>query len=160
MTEPKIGDWCWHIHHDLLLEPLSEPFENRVEYIKLNKSPDEIPMRLRLFKPVNGTIFIPSYIAEANEKLAEVNAEYKEVDDKFLKAYSKLITDRSYSEWVNRYTEWRILYMKWYNVYVKRYGVYEKWQASPEWSEIADLHEQECPNCPWDGKSILSQQIQ
>ena len=44
----------WHIHHETLLEWNTEPIENRIAYIKVSKSPEEIPTRLRLLKPVQG----------------------------------------------------------------------------------------------------------
>ena len=46
----------WHIHHHLLAENLTEPFENRVKYIKEEKSKEESPkqikLRLKLLKKV------------------------------------------------------------------------------------------------------------
>ena len=46
----------WHIHHDILLEPLTEPLKNRIEYIKNNKFKNEIELRLKLLKPVKGKL--------------------------------------------------------------------------------------------------------
>jgi hypothetical protein len=44
--------YAWHIHDRRLVEPLSEPIENRVAYIKSDKPKDEQETRLRLLKPV------------------------------------------------------------------------------------------------------------
>lgn len=30
-----------------------------------------------------------------------------------------------------------------------------KWRHSPEWAEVEALHREECPDCPWDGKTIF-----
>ena len=48
--------FAWHIHHDVLLESLIEPFENRVKYIKESKPRGERKLRLRLFKTVKGEL--------------------------------------------------------------------------------------------------------
>ena len=47
---------AWHVHHDRLLEPLTEPIGNRIAYIKANKSKHEVETRLRLLKPVKGRL--------------------------------------------------------------------------------------------------------
>ena len=36
----------WHVHHDILVENLTEPIENRIKFIKENKPKDEIKLRL------------------------------------------------------------------------------------------------------------------
>jgi len=42
----------WHIHHDVLVENLTEPLKNRIKYIKEEKPKDEIKLRLKLLKKV------------------------------------------------------------------------------------------------------------
>jgi len=91
----------WHIHHDVLLEPLTEPLKNRIKFIKENKPKDEIELRLKLLKPVRGKL--PDEIIKAGRAYDKAGKIY----DKTLKKYSK---------------------------------------------EINELHEKECPNCPWDSK--------
>jgi len=56
MSVPKVGDPVWHIHHDALVEPLTEPLENRIKFIKERKPAREIETRLRLMKPVRGKL--------------------------------------------------------------------------------------------------------
>jgi len=48
--------YFWHIHHNNLCEPLIEPLENRIRYIKQEKPEDERELRLRLLKPVKGKL--------------------------------------------------------------------------------------------------------
>jgi len=48
------ADLWWHVHHNKLWEPLTEPIRNRINYIKNNKPKEEIELRLRLLKPVLG----------------------------------------------------------------------------------------------------------
>jgi len=47
-------DIWWHVHHNKLWEPLTEPIRNRINHIKNNKPKEEIELRLRLLKPVLG----------------------------------------------------------------------------------------------------------
>ena len=89
--------FAWHVHHDVLVESLTEPFKNRVAFIKKNKPKEEIPLRLKLFKKVKG-------------KLPEEVIKAWEAYDKALQKHHK---------------------------------------------EIEALHKKECPNCPWDSKSIF-----
>ena len=44
--------WAWCCHHGLHCEPLTEPAENRIAYIKSNKSKSEQARRFRNFRPV------------------------------------------------------------------------------------------------------------
>ena len=49
-------DYWWHIHHQELVEYLTEPIRARINYIKQNKPKNEIELRLKLLKPVLGKI--------------------------------------------------------------------------------------------------------
>lgn len=55
--------FAWHVHHDVLIEPLVEPLENRIAYIRGYKSTEEVPTRLRLLHVVNG--MLPQELIEA-----------------------------------------------------------------------------------------------
>ena len=48
--------YAWHVHHDVLIEPLTEPIEVRQEYIRRYKPEHEIETRLRLLKPAVGPL--------------------------------------------------------------------------------------------------------
>ena len=66
----------WHLHHDILCEPLTEPIENRIKYIKDYKPKSEIALRLGLLKPVKGKLpvgYVKAY--EAWDKAYEDNLE-------------------------------------------------------------------------------------
>ena len=94
MSGPKIGDLVWHIHHDMLCEPLTEPFETRVAYIKSQKLAIEVPTRLRLMKPVRG-------------KLPELDKALAELD----KAGAEL--DKARAEWEKAGAEWEKAGAEW-----------------------------------------------
>ena len=49
-------DFWWHVHHEVLVEHLTEPVRARINYIKVEKPKEEVETRLRLLKPVLGKI--------------------------------------------------------------------------------------------------------
>ena len=114
--EPKFG---WHVHHNVLMEPLTEPIEDRIVYIKVHKPKKEIPLRLKLLKVVKG-------------KLPEKFVEAWKACDKVRKALEEL----------------KKAYVEVENAWVDALKTYKK--------EISALHKEECPECPWDGKTIFS----
>ena len=123
---PKVGDWCWHIHHDVLIEKLTEPFETRKAYIKAEKPKHEVEKRLRLMKP-------------ASKKASEARAVYDEAKDEALAVYYKASSEA------------RAVYDK---ARSEAWAVYEK-ASSEAWAKVEALHQKECPNCPWNGRTIF-----
>ena len=77
---PKVGDWCWHIHHEFLIEKLTEPFETRKAYIKAGKPKHEVEKRLRLMKP-------------ASKKASEVMAVYTKACSAAWAVYDKTCSE-------------------------------------------------------------------
>ena len=76
-------EYYWHVHHTVLCEPLTEPIENRIAYIKASKREAEIETRLRLMAPVRGKL--PAAYAKARAAYAKAGAAY----DKVRAAYDK-----------------------------------------------------------------------
>jgi hypothetical protein len=112
----------WHIHHDILLEPLTEPIENRIQFIKVNKPKNEVETRLRLMKPVRGKL----------PKLDKACAEWGKACAEWGKARAEW--DKACAEWDKARAEW------------------DKACADPK---VLALHAKECPDCPWDGRTIF-----
>lgn len=87
----------WHIHHDILCEPLTEPLKNRIKYIKKYKPEEEQELRLKLIKPVKGKLpkrVIKAWKAhnkagEAYIKAKKAYIKAREAYDKAKKAYIK-----------------------------------------------------------------------
>ena len=52
LREAKGFKLYWHIHHDQLVENLTEPLKNRIKFIKEKKPEDERKLRLKLLKKV------------------------------------------------------------------------------------------------------------
>lgn len=126
-------EFAWHIHHEVLVEPLTEPIENRIAFIKKTKHLDEIPTRLRLLKKVQGAL--PKAVVTAAEAYA--------------RAYSALEDARHVcTETGNCNCNAAIdAYEIAENSYMEAIALYKV--------EIEALHATECPDCPWDGTSIF-----
>lgn len=65
------GDFYWHVHHETLCEMLTEPLQNRIDYIKWSKDPSEVGLRLKLLTPVLHPERLPSEWEEADQKWEE-----------------------------------------------------------------------------------------
>ena len=94
--------YYFHIHHEILMETLTEPLKNRIKYIKDYKPEDEIELRLRLIKPVKGKLpseFIKA--AQACDKAAQAR-------DKAAQAWVKAAQarDKAYQAWVKADRAW------------------------------------------------------
>jgi len=114
--------WYFHIHHDILLEPLIGPLENRIKFIKEDKPKDEIELRLKLLKSVKGKL--PEEFDEAGQNCVEAGQKWDKAGQKYDKAWQK------YKEAWQKYVEARQKYKP----------------------QIEALHKKECPNCPWDSE--------
>ena len=92
----------------IIIEPLIEPIEERIAFIKDHKAKVEIETRLRLMRPVVG----------------QLPAAY-------LQAWA---------------------------AYKSAGAAYGGTRAATE-VEIEALHRHECPDCPWDGRSIFPKDL-
>ena len=117
MNKPK---FYWHIHHDTLVETLTEPIENRIKYIKENKPKSEIALRLKLLRPVKGKL--PKEFIEARNEHDEANKRYHEALEKYIEAWNK--RDKACKKYIKEMKKYRPL--------------------------ILALHEKECSNCTWN----------
>ena len=135
MAKEPVIEFAWHVHHDILIEPLTEPIESRREYIRMHKPLSGQPLRLRLLKPVVGKL--PDALLKAGavyDKAGAVYGKARAVYDKAKVAYGKADV-----------------------VYGKASVAYDKAWADTA-PEIEALHRQECPDCPWDGNTIFTRQ--
>lgn len=79
--------FAWHVHHDTLTEGVLGSIEERIAYIKEFKPASEQETRLRLLKPVQGTL--PREIVKARAAYVKARAAY----DKARAAYDKALID-------------------------------------------------------------------
>ena len=143
MSGPKIGDLVWHIHHDMLCEPLTEPFETRVAYIKSQKRAIEVPTRLRLMKPVRGKLpeldKVSAELLKARAEWEKACAEWEKACAELLKAGAKVL--KAGAELNKASAEFN-----------KAGAELDKALRHPS---VLALHAKECPDCPWDGETIF-----
>ncbi len=137
----KIGALVWHCHHEKLAEFLTSPPEHRISFILSDKPEHERALRLRLFRPVR-TKNLPKYLKEACAKWEDAYAKRQEAYAKWQEAYAK--RQEACAKWQEAYAKWEEAYAKWQEAYAKRQEAYAK-----------ELHAKQCPNCPWDGKTIF-----
>jgi len=144
------------VHHQILCEPLTKPFEVRQEYIRREKPADEVELRLRLFKPVVGPL--PERLAKAGDNYDKARANYDKackVGADYDKARADYVTARADYVTVRAdYVTVRANYDKARANYDKARADYVTARADCD-AEIEALHARECPNCPWDGKTIF-----
>ena len=124
--------FAWHVHHETLIEPLTEPIENRIAYIKQAKPASEVELRLRLLKPVQGEL--PAALDKARAALDKAWAALDKARAALDKAWAAYVKARA--------------------AHVKARAALDKARAACM-PEIEALHAIECPDCPWDGTSIF-----
>lgn len=124
---------AWHVHHDRLYEPLTEPIEVRREYIQKRKPEAERAIRLRLLKVVVGPVS-----AVLDDLWRAFEATWRAPDD-----------------------SWRVgdvvpsLVVPALGCAVLAFS--DAWRVHE--SEMLALHAVECPDCPWDGETIFPERL-
>ena len=132
-----MAKFYWHVQLDCLVEPLIELIENQIAFIRKNKPKSEIETRLRLMKPVRGQL--PILVVKAGAACEKVWAAY----EKARAAYERAASEKM---WVAS--------RKAIVAYRKKWATCEK-MITDNMPAIEALHRKECPNCPWDGKTIF-----
>ncbi len=124
----KGGELAVHCHHEIELESLIGPAEDRIVYILRCKAEDERALRLRLFRPANTELFT-SEMRKAYADRQKADADY------MAKA------DADYADWQKAFAYWQ--------------KADDAWQKAAADSGIA--HDRLCsqPDCPWNGHTIF-----
>ena len=146
----KTKGFFWHVHHNELVE-WSDNIQERIDYINKDKPKQEIALRLKLLQPVNGKL--PDEYVKADE--ARVKAY--EARDKADEAWeARVKADEAYEARDKAYEARDKAYEARVKAYEARDKAYEAWEAREKYkSQIEELHNKECPNCPWNGTTIF-----
>ena len=181
MSTKSIGNegalqYYWHVHHKVLCEALTEPIQNRIDYIRSSKPKDEVETRLRCMTPVLHPERLPVEWREADAKFNEADAKFSEAYAKFSEAYAKwreadakrmeayakwreadAKRREAYAKWREADAKWREAYAKWREADAKLKEAYAKWREADAkcLPRIKALHKEEHPDCPWDGTTIF-----
>ncbi len=142
MTIKLIG-LTFHVHHQVLVEYCTD-YEGRAEFIRENKPPDEIPVRLARMQ-----IIPPERMSQG---LTAAVADFVALRDKAAALRDKAAALR---------VKTAALWVKGNALWVKAVALEDK--AVALWDDlIADfapelkaLHAELCPYCPWDGHTLF-----
>jgi len=137
MSNDKQG-FFWHVHHEKLME-WCHSYDERAEYIRTEKPLNERETRLRLFQPVKGNL--PEEVTEACRAFLEAKRVYVEAGRVYVEAGQA------------RDEAWRA-YNEASQAYYEATQDYDE-ALSKNMFDIEALHAEECPNCPWNGHTIL-----
>lgn len=163
-----IAGFAFHVHHDSLVEWCTD-YDKRVEYIRGYKPQHERALRLKLFKliPIERLPIELGKVGEAYTKVREAYDRAEEAHDKAVEACTKAVegctkAEEAHIEASRVYNEARETHVEALRVYDKARETYSKaWRAydktlGAHGKELGILHQELCPNCPWDGKTIFA----
>jgi hypothetical protein len=97
--ETNPSDYAWCCHHEVLVEKLTEPYINRIEYILSDKLENEQVIRFRNFRPVvNGLEVVKEYTEKRDILYKDYNEKwdilYKDYKEKYSILYKDYIEKR------------------------------------------------------------------
>ena len=134
----KIGDLMSHIHHGQWLEELTEPIENRIAFILVNKDPEEQAERLRRMRPFDWEKAYADW-EKADADWEKAYADRKKADADWKKAYAN--RKKAYADWEKADADWEKADADW----KKADADWEKADAAPA---MLKVHAEVC-GCPW-----------
>ena len=77
LKDYPLGTVFWAVHHSVMVEPLTEPLANRIEYILTEKDAHERAIRLTALRPMK---VVPKKWAKASAEWAKADAEWAKAD--------------------------------------------------------------------------------
>jgi len=77
---PGKGDLYWHVHHEILAEALTEPLQNRLDYIEQQKPVNERAWRAHLIRRVNDDENWPSTLRALRSTGSSASAEFRQTN--------------------------------------------------------------------------------
>lgn len=127
----------WHPDPTTLMMFSYASVEKRARYVRANRPPHEIPTRLRLMKAVLGSL--PAAVEEVLEGVERAERALEEATHEYIT--KRTASARAAKEALAKPASAASAAL--------RGAVEENWPA------IDALHQLECPDCPWDGRTIF-----
>lgn len=115
----------WHVHHDLVVEWCHD-YDERSNYIRNSKPNHEKELRLKLFKPVEGTL--PGEVIKASQAYAQALQNFDKANQS--------------CDFQARLT------------FVQARQAFDR-ALKRNMPAINALHVVECPDCPWNRYTIF-----
>jgi hypothetical protein len=66
-----------HLHHEIEYEPLTEPIENRIEYILIGKAQHERALRLHVMRPIPSDFVFSEEMQKADADWQKADADWQ-----------------------------------------------------------------------------------
>ncbi len=144
-----VGKLFWHLHHDVICEPATEPIRSRIEYIKTEKPKHELALRLKLLRPVRGKL--PEEVVKACVACATASAACATA--------SAACDPAAFGLWdtaCSAHDPSLAAFSRACAAHVTAILACNR-AVEAHLPEIEALHEEECGQhgCPWDGKTIF-----
>jgi hypothetical protein len=166
VSEDYVGP-VWHAHHEILIE-WCYSFGKRERYIRETKAQDEsswdIRLRLRLFKPVKGKL--PEAVCKAHDALIKAREAANKAGSDLNKANAARHKANAARHKANAARQkadaaWERANTVYNKADAARHKALTKFNTilQAHHTQILALHAQECPNCPWNGKTIFPERI-
>ena len=155
--QKQIGAWWWCVHHEIHVERLTEPPENRVKFIRENKPPEEIERRLAEFAPVLHPERLPQRLMEASAEYGWARTEYDQTLPEYNRAWAEY--DRARAEYVRAQAEYNRAWAECARAraeFNRALAEYDRARAEYE-PELMALHREEYPGTRWNGRSIFGE---
>ena len=140
----------WHVYHDKLIDWCYD-YQERVNYIKIEKPKNEIKTRLRLFKKVKAKL--PKELVEAGKKYIEAGKKCIEAGKKYGEAGKKYCeAEKEYDEAWKKYGEaWK----KYVEAWKKSIEAEKEYDEAIVKLQLEKLHEKECGCSEWNGEELV-----
>jgi len=136
-----VGSLVLHCHHELLMEKLTEPAEDRIAYILSDKPEHEQALRLRLFRPLTPA----SKTYDESSVMALVMA-LKTYEDAI--ALTRVMASKAYEKAPS-------LVMA-HKAYDKAYATAIAPASKAYYEATSPAHAKICvKGCPWNGETIF-----
>src|ERR1019366_2411950 len=129
---------AWCCHHEKFFEELSEPAENRIQFILSAKAESEQVTRLNNFRPVTELAKFQQAWAEYGKVTQQAWAEYDKVTQQARAEYGK-VTQQAWAELEKVTHQARAEYGK---------------VTQPASKPLLKIYKQDVPLGTWNGKSI------
>ena len=163
-----IGLVAWHVHHDILCEPLTEPIEERIDYIRMNKPKEGIETRLRLLNIVKNQELAFEAWSEYDIIESKAFSDYRAIRSKAISDYHAITSKFGYDATKpNAGSDYLDMTREQWSEYTaiesKARSEFETIisQSKNDFNEkLNALHQEECPDCPWDGRTIFPNRIE
>ena len=144
----NIPKYYWHVHHKQLWEERYEPIKNRRQYIKEEKYGEEVPLRLRLLKPVKK---LPKILVDAYRENNKAQIAHNRAESRVQKILGSKIYNRK------RYDRAEEAYAKARAKLDDSVIILNKMLCSSKLNQaMNEQHKKECKNCTWNGRTIFS----